>query len=188
MNDEEFIRLHGTYGADLATWPHHLRGPAMALLRRSPTAQQAYADARALDAILRSDDGGLRPDRRAALVDSIMDAVDADAADQDPETHTALSLQHGPGPATETPDSANAAVARRGANAPAAGISVPRGPAPGHARRASVPDAPGMALPGPSVLVVCLAIGVFLGAALFQATQLSYSILPEHGEVELWMR
>ena len=86
MTDEQFNTLLATFGADLSRWPHDSRVAAMALLRDSTGAQRAYEAARALDTDLRREDERLAPDRRAALVDSIMGALD--------ETVAALLLTH----------------------------------------------------------------------------------------------
>ena len=168
MTDEQFNTLLATFGADLSRWPHDSRVAAMALLRDSAGAQRAYEAARALDMDLRREDERLAPDRRAALVDSIMGALD-DGEDSSGEAGDAA------GRAPLPPGGSRAAP-------------VP----PARPVRPALPvGILGLALPRRAHLIAYLGIGLLVGVAVaqaIQATQVPYPILPVRGVVEQWMR
>ena len=173
MTYEEFKGLLGVHGSDLGKWPHDRRAEAMRLLRDSAAAQQAYEEACALDSVLRSDAGRLNADRRAALIDGIMDAIDTEA---EPEPGRPRLFGGAPDDDSPPRDGNPADVLPTVKTADAA---PPLRSADGFV---------GIALPRPSVLAVCVVLGIVLGLAVAQSTQLSHAILPEHGGIELWMR
>jgi hypothetical protein len=68
-----FTELLNTYGSDFARWPSAEADAARLLLTRSKEAQDAYAEADALDAMFAHDKSEKAP---PGLLDKIMSAID----------------------------------------------------------------------------------------------------------------
>ncbi len=159
MTPEEFKALIDSHGSDLRKWPHDRRMAATALLDHSEDAQAIFNDAQAFETLLKAREPVLGDSRRRALIDGVMDAIEA----------------------VEPPSRLNCQEHGNTSKERATFQARPEG------RLFGVGGVLSLSTPTPGTVAALLVTGVVLGAGAGFALHGAVSIAVLYGGFELWL-